>query len=132
MTAAGYLLDTNVCIDFLLGRSAALARRMGESLGALTVSAITAAELRVGSRASPDPVGDGRRIDTFLSLMQVAPFDDAAARVYADVARQAGLRRNSFDRLIGAQAVALDRVLVTRNGKDFDDIPGLRVEDWTQ
>lgn len=132
MSTAGYLLDTNVCIDFLLGRSATLAQRMGGMLGALAVSAVTAAELRVGSRASPDPVGDVRRIDTFLTLLQVAPFDDAAARIYADVARQAGMRRNSFDRLIGAQALALDMVLVTRNRKDFADIAGLTMEDWTQ
>ena len=30
MTTSLYLLDTNVCIDFLLGRSGPLARRMGE------------------------------------------------------------------------------------------------------
>ncbi|WP_298398539.1 type II toxin-antitoxin system VapC family toxin [Sphingobium sp.] len=132
MTAPAYLLDTNVCIDFLLGRSAVLADRMAGSFGALTVSAVTAGELRVGNRSSSDPVADGRRIDSFLTLLRVAPFDDAVARVYADVVRQAGVRRNSFDRLIGTHALALGMVLVTRNPKDFADIPGLKMEDWTR
>ncbi|SEQ93155.1 type II toxin-antitoxin system VapC family toxin [Sphingobium sp. YR768] len=132
MTAPAYLLDTNVCIDFLLGRSAVLADRMAGSFGALTVSAVTAGELRVGNRSSSEPGADGRRIDSFLSLLRVAPFDDAATRVYAEVVRQAGVRRNSFDRLIGAHALALAMVLVTRNPKDFVDIPGLKMEDWTR
>lgn len=131
MTALLYLLDTNVCIDFLLGRSAPLARRMGDALDALSVSAITAAELRAGNRTSSDPIGDGRRVDAFLSLLNVAPFDDAASRTYAQVAAQVGIRRNSFDRLIGTQALALGMVLVTRNQKDFADIEGLKMEDWT-
>lgn len=132
MIGIAYLLDTNVCIDFLLGRSALLAQRMGANLGALAVSAVTAAELRVGSRTSADPAGDERRIDTFLSLMQVVAFDDAASRVYAKVVGQVGVRRRGFDRLIGTQALALNVPLITRNEKDFADIPGLKVEDWTQ
>lgn len=131
MTTSLYLLDTNVCIDFLLGRSATLARRMGDCLDALSVSTITAAELRVGNRASSDPVGDGRRVEAFLSLLNIAPFDDAASRTYAQVAAQVGIPRNSFDRLIGTQALALGMILVTRNRKDFADIEGLKMEDWT-
>jgi tRNA(fMet)-specific endonuclease VapC len=132
VTELSHLLDTNVCIDFLLGRSAPLAQRMAASLGALAVSAVTAAELRVGSRMSADPDGDMRRIDTFLSLMQVVAFDDAASHIYANVVRQVGVRRRGFDRLIGTQALALGLILVTRNDRDFADIPGLKVEDWTQ
>jgi tRNA(fMet)-specific endonuclease VapC len=132
VTELSHLLDTNVCIDFLLGRSAPLAQRMAASLGALAVSAVTAAELRVGSHMSADPDGDMRRIDTFLSLMQVVAFDDAASHIYANVVRQVGVRRRGFDRLIGTQALALGLILVTRNDRDFADIPGLKVEDWTQ
>jgi len=126
-----YLLDTNVCIDFLLGRSASLAERVGQAFGGLAVSAITAAELRVGSRASSDPKGDMRRVDAFLAMLDVLPFDDRAAATYGAVVRQVGVRRKSFDRLIGAQALSLDVSLVTRNERDFADIQGLRLENWT-
>ena len=40
-------------------------------------------------------------------------------------------KRRSFDRLIAAQELALDVILVTDNEKDFADIPGLKVENWT-
>ncbi len=131
MTQVAYLLDTNVCIDFLLGRSARLAERMAAEFDRLSVSAVTAAELRVGNRGSSDPVGDLRRVDTFLALLNILPFDDAAAQTYAEMVRQVGVRRRGFDRLIGAQAMASAMVLVTRNEKDFADIPGLTVEDWS-
>ncbi|WP_454289999.1 PIN domain-containing protein [Sphingobium scionense] len=131
MTQVAYLLDTNVCIDFLLGRSARLAERMAAEFDRLSVSAVTAAELWVGNRGSRDPVGDLRRVDTFLALLNVLPFDDAAARTYAEMVRMVGVRRRGFDRLIGAQAMASAMVLVTCNEKDFADIPGLAVEDWT-
>ncbi len=49
-----YLLDTNICIDFLDGRSEPLARRMEDNFGRLTISTITAAELFVGNRSSQD------------------------------------------------------------------------------
>ena len=40
--------------------------------------------------------------------------------------------RHRFDRLIAAHALALDLTLVTANVRDFYDLPGLKVEDWTR
>lgn len=126
-----YLLDTNVCIDFLDGRSGLLAQRMEANFGKLTVSSISMAELLVGSKLSEDPKGDRERIDIFLSGVNVAPFDAAAARLYGDIIRGIGVKRKSFDRLIGVQAVQLGLTLVTRNEKHFADVPGLKVQNWT-
>jgi tRNA(fMet)-specific endonuclease VapC len=39
-------------------------------------------------------------------------------------------RRDAFDRLIAAHAVAVGATLVTNNVADFQDYPGLRVENW--
>lgn len=127
-----YLLDTNACIDFLLGRSPLLAERVRSAFGTLALSAITVAELRVGSRTSSDPQGDARRIDSFVGALPVIAFDEVAAATYAQVVRAIGVRRKSFDRLIGAQAVASQCILVTRNEADFADIAGLQIEDWTR
>ena len=126
-----YLLDTNACIDFLERRSEALIARVGEEFGKLGVSTISAGELFVGSQHSKDPEGDRRSVERFLSGVTVHDFSLATARSYGDTIRRIGVRRKSFDRLIGVQAVALGLVLVTRNGKDFADVPGLKVENWT-
>ena len=126
-----YLLDTNVCIDFLDGRSAPLAQRMETTFGQLAISSITAAELLVGNRSSTDPVADARRVDIFVASVDVIDFSLADARVYGAAVRNIGVRRKSFDRLIGVQAVRLGATLVTRDAGHFADVPSLRMEDWT-
>jgi tRNA(fMet)-specific endonuclease VapC len=44
---------------------------------------------------------------------------------------QLPFKRASFDRLIAAHAVSQDLIVVTGNAKDFADVPGLKVENWT-
>jgi tRNA(fMet)-specific endonuclease VapC len=127
-----YLLDTNACIDFLTGHSQALAGRMGAHFGKLFVSTISVAELMAGVRSSSDPERDARRIDNFVAGVQSLDFDMACARRYGVVVRTIGVRRKSFDRLIGVQALVHGLVLVTRNARDFADVPGLKIEDWTE
>lgn len=125
-----YLLDTNACLDFLLLRSRQLVARLGETFGHCSVSTITVAELRVGSRTSADPVEDDRKLDLFLSGLDVKPFDDDAAVRYGKVMRDLAMKRTNFDRLIAAHALSLGLVLVTSNIRHFADVPGLKVENW--
>lgn len=127
-----YMLDTNACLDFLLGRSAAIARRIERAFDRLTVSSVTAAELYVGNRSSQDPARDARLVNMFLHGVVVAPFDAAAAAAYGEIARTHGVTRHSFDRLVAAHARVLDLTLVTNNERDFSDIFGVRIENWTQ
>ncbi len=127
-----YLLDTNICIDFVDGRNDVARQRVErEFRNGLGISSITAAELLVGARGSSDPLEDSRRIEAFVRLLRCHDFDDVAARSYAQIARQIGVKRKSFDRLIAAHALALGYVLVTNNAKHFADVPGLKVENWT-
>ncbi|WP_404339717.1 type II toxin-antitoxin system VapC family toxin [Sphingomonas sp. MMS12-HWE2-04] len=126
-----FLLDTNACLDFLLARSASLAARVEREFSRLAVSAITAAELRVGNRNSEHPEEDARRVDLFLTTIVAHDFDAAAATAYGEIARQIGFKRSSFDRLIAAHALSLGLILVTRNADDFSDVPGLKLENWT-
>lgn len=126
-----YLLDTNACLDFLLLRSPALIARMGDAFGKCSVSSITVAELRVGNRSSADPVEDDRKLDLFLSALDVRDFDASAAARYGVMMRSLSLKRTNFDRLIAAHALSLGLVLVTSNTADFADVPGLKVENWT-
>ena len=59
--------------------------------------------------------------------MPLLPFDEDAARSYA----RTPFRRARFDRLLAGHALALDVPIITANPKDFADVPGLKVEDWT-
>ncbi len=126
-----YLLDTNACIDFLDGRSERLLACIDEHFEHLSVSSISVGELIVGSKRSQDAKRDAERINIFVAGVKIVDFDLACARRYGSIVKQIGVRRKSFDRLIGIQALELDLTLVTRNGRDFADVPGLKVEDWT-
>ena len=128
-----YLLDTNVCIDFALARSDMLRDRIrGAFAQGLSISAVTLAELRVGPRHKGADPADDKRLDTLVRVLNLRDFDAAAAEAYGRIARQIGVKRRSFDRLIAAHAVSLGLTLITRNEADFLKVPGLKIENWTK
>jgi tRNA(fMet)-specific endonuclease VapC len=126
VTEPAYLLDSNICIYLLQGK-APLARGRIENCrpGEIVTSAVAFAEVIRGARGEgPD------RIEAIASLFRVIPilpFDERAARLYASIP----FKRGTFDRLIAAHALALDATFVTSNLRDFRNVPGLKLEDWT-
>ncbi len=111
-----YLLDTDICIRILRDPKCRVALRAARE--EVAISAVSLAELAQGALASAD---------AFAESVAVLPFDADAARRFP-AARKA---RGKFDRLIAAHALALGVTLVTHNVRDFRDVPGLRIEDWT-
>lgn len=119
-----FLLDSNICIYLLQGGVAPLnARVLAQGKGSLAISTISYAEIRLGVR---DPRAEGA-LQSFLRDVVLLPFDAAAAETYARLP----FRRARLDRLIAAHALSLGLTLITNNERDFADIPGLRVENWT-
>ena len=58
-------------------------------------------------------------------------FDETAADEYRRIIEASGFSRpRIIDRMIASQALALDATLITLNGKDFTDIPGLKLLAW--
>jgi tRNA(fMet)-specific endonuclease VapC len=64
------------------------------------------------------------------SQMNVLAFDLAAQSQFAALQAQR-IRLGTMDLRIGSIALAHGAVLITRNLRDFRNIPGLVVEDWT-
>lgn len=122
-----YLLDSNIIILLTMNADTGVVARAAECFeGDLVTSAVAIGEVALGSMRGKPP--GFSQLQAFLEEVQVLPFDIVAARAYATLP----FKRRSFDRLIAAQALALDVILVTDNEKDFADIPGLKVENWTQ
>ena len=85
-------------------------------------SSVAFAEVMVGARK----LGAVSQAESLFEVVKVLPFDQAAARIYAELP----FRRGSFDCLIAAHALSLALVLVTNNEHDFANISGLTVENW--
>jgi len=66
----------------------------------------------------------------FFGAIQVLPFN-AACEDHFRLLRSLRLRTGTQDLKIAATALAHDRVLVTRNQRDFRSVPNLLLEDWS-
>jgi tRNA(fMet)-specific endonuclease VapC len=121
-----YLLDTNILVYLLSGRSHILRDRVEQCApGTLVTSAMCAAEAAYGSRHDPRV---RPALDRLVTIIAPLPFDLAAAERFADIP----FRRGRLDRFIAAQALSLDLAIVTNNERDFSGIPELRIENWTK
>ena len=119
-----YLVDTNICIYILDGRGEQVRHRFeAHRRGEVVTSAIVRAEVMLGAKAR-DQVD---RAEALFAQIEALPFDDRAADAYAAIP----FWRGHLDRFIGAHALSLGLTLVTNNEKDFADIPGLKIENWT-
>lgn len=134
------LLDTNVLSELCraVPSPAVLdwfAVRMPESL---FVSAVTQAEMMLGARLLP--VGKRRTaLEGTLAAMfagdftgRILPFDAQAVPAYVELVsrrRSAGRPISQFDAQIAAIALSRGLVLATRNGRDFEGIAGLTLQD---
>ena len=68
------------------------------------------------------------RLVGFWALWRVLPFDNAAAARFQALRKQ--LRVGSQDLKIAAIALVAGATLVTANARDFEQVPGLSIEDW--
>lgn len=67
----------------------------------------------------------------FFGSIPVVPFDAACEAKFQEL-RALRRRTGSQDLRIAATAIVNDLILVTRNQKDYAQLPGLRFEDWSQ
>jgi tRNA(fMet)-specific endonuclease VapC len=68
-------------------------------------------------------------LDRYLKIT-VLEFDEAAAAEFERL-KQLRLRIGTMDLKIAAIGLAHGATVLTRNRKDFSQVPGLRIEDWT-
>jgi tRNA(fMet)-specific endonuclease VapC len=66
----------------------------------------------------------------FYLQMSCLPFDEVAAKIF-DQLRSQKIRIGTNDLAIAAITLSVNGVLVTRNAIDFQRVPGLLFEDWT-
>lgn len=67
----------------------------------------------------------------FFNTIRVIDFDEKAINCYTKLKTQK-LRIGSQDLRIAAITIANKAILITRNKRDFEHVPGLQFEDWTK
>ena len=129
-----YMLDTNICIHLIDQRPPqVLAKFRQMEVGQVVMSVVTHAELSHGVERFAGELRQ-QAANSLLQLIQFIPvltFDTQASASYGLLAASVRDRkRDALDRLIAAHAVAIEAVLVTSNASDFQDYPGLTIENW--
>jgi tRNA(fMet)-specific endonuclease VapC len=67
----------------------------------------------------------------FLSQLQIVLYDEPAIQRYEEL-RSQKIKIGRMDLRIAAAVLERGAVLVTRNARDFRQVPGLQVVDWSQ
>lgn len=127
-----FLIDANIAIHLRDGHQA-IAMRIGQLDAPILLSVLSIVELEGGVNRNPAVAGYRRRMlnEMTVSFGTVA-FQDKEAGIYGEIVAACGYSRpRVFDRMIAAQAISLDATLITINGADFRDIPGLKLEIWS-
>jgi len=126
------MLDTSVAIALRDGHGPVV-RRANVLAEPASLSILAVVELEGGVAAAiVDKAKRRLALDAMYGAMRVLPFTLREAAIYRLIVEELGFSRpRIIDRMIAAQAIAAEAVLATLNPREFRDIPGLAVEDWS-
>jgi tRNA(fMet)-specific endonuclease VapC len=128
-----YMIDTSICIQVIKTYPPELLERFNTLAEQLCISVITLGELHYGAEKSARRLKNLQAIEHFSARLEVLPFSPGAAIHYGQVRAElerAGTPVGTHDMFIGAHARSEGLIVVTNNRREFDRMPGLRVENW--
>jgi len=128
-----FMLDTNICIFTIKNRPQEVRAAFKQHHGQMCISTVTLMELMYGAEKSDFPERNLANIEGFAARLEVLKYDaDAAAHTGQLRAEQAksGKPIGPYDQMIAGHARSKGLIIVTNNLREFERVPGLRVEDW--
>ena len=129
-----YLLDTNVCIQILKGKSTSIKSRIASiSNDRIVIPSIVRFEIFYGSYKSDNPEKTLGVLKEFLSVFDTAEFNNKSAQVCGKIRatlEQKGKPIGPYDLMIAAIAISNDYILVSNNTREFTRIENINLEDW--
>ena len=131
------LIDTSILIAYERGQLDVAARVASRESEEAFLSVISASELLHGAHRAIDPAVRARRlafVEAVLARFPVLEIDLEAARAHAALwssLAQHGEMIGVHDSWIAATCIARDLSLITANFREFNRVPGLRVENWS-
>ncbi len=128
-----YLLDTNMLTYFFKGMGGVAQRMYAHPVNLLFVPSVAVLEIEYGLGASSRPDKHRAQLDWVLRTFQIADVNTQAAQAAGHARRlleKAGTPIGTYDLLIAGIALANRFIVVSRNTREFEGVPGLRVENW--
>lgn len=136
-----YLLDTDTVSLLRTGHAQVSSRVLSNPIESLAISAITVEELFTGwfallrhAKTDADKSSIYERIARtakFVGQFQIVGCCTAALETVRQLQRQK-LNVGSNDLKIAAVSIDLRIIVVTRNSRDFQRVPGIALEDWSR
>lgn len=128
-----YMLDTNICIFTIKNKPQQVRDAFSRNHGQLCISSVSLMELIYGAEKSASPERNLAVVEGFAARLEVLSYDEMAAthtgQLRAELARN-GTPIGPYDQLIAGHARSRGLIIVTNNRREFDRVPGLRIEDW--
>ena len=128
-----YLIDTDIIIFALRGDKTVLAKFEENKTIPISISMITYAELVFGAKRSQNEQKNMIRVNHIREIYPIEELNVGVMEVFADIKAKMyakAIRIEDMDLFIAATAMYNDLTLVTNNTKHFENIPGLKFENW--
>ncbi len=128
-----YMLDTNIVIYVIKRCPLDALKIFNLHAGQICISSITLAELLHGAAKSKKIEHNLRKIEDFVSRLEVLEYGSKAASHYGDI--RSDLERKGTpigvnDLHIAGHARSESLVLVTNNLRKFERVEALRLDNW--
>lgn len=128
-----FILDTNIVIYVIKRRPIELLDVFNRHVGQMCISSITLAELLHGVEKSSMPDHNLRKVEDFVSRLEVLEYGQKAAAHYGEI--RANLERKGTiigvnDLHIAGHARSEGLTLVSNNLREFERVDGLRITNW--
>ncbi len=130
-----FMLDTNIVIYVIKRRPLGILEIFNAHAGQMCISSITLAELLHGVEKSSIISQNMRKVEDFVSRLEVLPYNSSAASHYGDI--RANLEKKGTpivvnDVHIAGHARSEALILVSNNIREFERVEGLRLENWLE
>ncbi len=126
------LLDTDVCIEILRGKTSVIEKR-NEFDKRVVICFMTVGELYYGAYRSNNSVKNIQLIDEFLLSIDIINPDKDILQKFGEIKTKLynkNIMLPDADILIASTALTKCSMLITGNVKHFDRFENLKIENW--
>lgn len=128
-----YMLDTNIVIYTMKNKPEKIRQAFEAHYGQICISSVVLMELIYGAEKSAAVDKNLAILEGFTARLAVISYNEKAAnhsgQLRAELAKQ-GSPIGPYDTMIAGHSRAEGLILVTNNIKEFNRVPGLRLENW--